>query len=54
MLRTINQAYIHNINDPFGENEALDLYSEGATLSKFIHKGRPTTMKPTFVALRSK
>ena len=36
-----------------GNNETLDLYSEGATLSKFIHEGRPTTMKPTFVALPS-
>ena len=35
-------------------NESLDLVSEGATLSKFIHEGRPTTMKPTFVALRAK
>ena len=34
-------------------DETLDLYSEGATLSKFIHKGRPTTTKPTFVALPS-
>ena len=34
-------------------NETLDLYFEGATLSKFIHEGRPTTMKPTFVALPS-
>ena len=32
-------------------NKTLDLYSEGATLSKFIHEGRPTTTKPTFVAL---
>ena len=32
-------------------NETLDLYTEGATLSKFIHEGRPTTTKPTFVAL---
>ena len=31
-------------------NETLDLYSEEATLSKFIHEGRPTTTKPTFVA----
>ena len=31
----------------------LDLYSEEATLSKFIHEGRPTTTKPTFVALPS-
>ena len=35
-------------------NETLDLYSEGATLSKFILEGRPTTTKPTFVALRAK
>ena len=34
-------------------NETLDLYSEGATLSKFVHEGRPTTTKPTFVALPS-
>ena len=34
-------------------NETLDLYSEGATLSKFIHQGRPTSTKPTFVALPS-
>ena len=32
-------------------NETPDLYSDGATLSKFIHEGRPTTTKPTFVAL---
>ena len=36
------------------EHDTLDLYSEGATLSKFIHEGRPTTTKPTFVGLRSK
>ena len=34
-------------------NETLDLYSEEATLSKFIHEGRSTTTKPTFVALPS-
>ena len=34
-------------------NDTLDLNSEGATLSKFIHEGRPTTTKPTFVALPS-
>ena len=28
-----------------------DFYIEGATLSKFIYEGRPTTTKPTFVAL---
>ena len=35
------------------KNETLDLYSEKATLSKFIHEGRPTTTKRTFVALLS-
>ena len=34
-------------------NDTLDLYSEGATVSKFIHEGRPTTTKPTFVAFPS-
>ena len=34
-------------------NKTLELYSEGATLSKFIYERRPTTMKPTFVALPS-
>ena len=33
------------------KNESPDLYPEGATLSKFIYEGRPTTTKPTFVAL---
>ena len=32
-------------------NETPDLYPLGATLSKFIYEGRPTTTKPTFVAL---
>ena len=32
-------------------NETPDLYPEGATLSKFIHEGKPTIMKSTFVAL---
>ena len=27
------------------ETETLDLYREGATLSKFIHEGRPTITK---------
>ena len=31
----------------------IDLYFEETTLSKFIHEGRPTTTKPTFVALPS-
>ena len=39
----------HRVN-----NNTLDLYSEEATLSKFIYEGRPTTTKPTFVALRAK
>ena len=34
-------------------NKTLDLYLERVTLSKFIHEGRPTTTKPTFVALPS-
>ena len=34
-------------------NETLDLYPEGATLSKFIDEGRLTTTKLTFVALPS-
>ena len=34
-------------------NETLDCYSEGATLSKFILEGRLTTTKLTFVALPS-
>ena len=33
------------------KNETPDSYPEGATSSKFIHEGRPTTTKPTFVAL---
>ena len=33
------------------KNETPDSYLEGATLSKCIHEGRPTTTKPTFVAL---
>ena len=34
-------------------NKTLDLYSKEVTLSKFINEGRPTTTKPTFVALPS-
>ena len=33
------------------KNETPDLYLEGATLSNCIYEGRPTTTKPTFVAL---
>ena len=35
------------------KNETPDLHSEGATLSNFIYEGRPTTTKPTFVALQN-
>ena len=38
---------------PLRNNESLDLHTEGATRSKFIHEGRPPTTKPTFVALPS-
>ena len=30
-------------------NKTINLYSEGASLSNFIHEGRPTTTKRTFV-----
>ena len=33
------------------KNKTPDSYPKGATLSKFIHEGRPTTTKSTFVAL---
>ena len=33
------------------KDETPDSYLEGAMLSKFIHEGRPTTTKPTFIAL---
>ena len=32
-------------------NKTPDLDPEGATLYKFIYEGRPTTTKPTFIAL---
>ena len=35
------------------KNETLNQYSEGATLSIFIHEGRPTTTKLTLVDLPS-
>ena len=35
------------------KNETPNLYSEGATLSIFIHEGRPTTTKLTLVDLLS-
>ena len=34
-------------------NDTLDLYTEGVTLSTFNKEGRPTTTKRTFVALLS-
>ena len=34
-------------------NETPNIFSEGATLSNFIHEGRPTTTKLTFFALPS-
>ena len=46
LMSTPSMTYLVN-------NETLDLYSEGVTLSKFIHEGRPTTTKPTFVSLPS-
>ena len=36
---------------PLVKNETPDSYPKGATMSKFIYEGRPTTTKPTFVAL---
>ena len=33
------------------KNKTIDPYPERAMLSKIIHEGRPTTTKPTFVAL---
>ena len=34
-------------------NETPNLYSEGATLSNFIHEGKPTTTKLTLIDLPS-
>ena len=49
---THNQSSLCSQNQrPFVvNNKTLDLYPEGATLSKFNNEGRPTTTKPTFVA----
>ena len=33
------------------KNKTIDPYPERVMLSKIIHEGRPTTTKPTFVAL---
>ena len=38
----------HSVN-----NETPNIYPEGATLSNFIHEGRPTTTKLTYVAFPS-
>ena len=48
--QSIKLISTHSTTHPVN-NETPDLYPEGATLSKFIYEGRPTTMKPTFVAL---
>ena len=50
--QSIKLIYTRSTTHPV-ENETLDIYSEGVTLSKFIHKGRPTTTRPTFIALPS-
>ena len=44
LISTTPTTHLWNKKNP-------DLYSEGATLSKFIYEGRPTTTKPTFLAL---
>ena len=48
MILISTRATPHPVN-----NKSLDLCSEGATLSKFMDEGRPTTTKQTFVALLS-
>ena len=45
-IKLISTTTTHLVN-----NETPDLYPEGPTLSKFIYEGRPTTTKPTFIAL---
>ena len=50
--RSIKLIHTRSTTQPV-KNATPDLYTEGATLSKFINKGRPTTTKPTFVALPS-
>ena len=44
----LTRSTTHSVN-----TDTLDLYSEEATLSKFIYEGILTTTKPTFVALPS-
>ena len=48
--RSIKLIHTTSTTHPM-KNETPDSYPEGATLSKFILEGRPTTTKPTFVAL---
>ena len=57
-LPTTSSQATHNQSSSYSTThpvtiKTLDVYSEGATISNFIHKGRPTTTKPTFVALPS-
>ena len=59
LLTTSSQA-THNQSSSYrqeqglsSEQQTLDLYPKGATLSKFIQEGRLTSTKPTFVALPS-
>ena len=46
LIPTTSTTYLVNHEIPY-------FYPEGATQSKFIHEGRPTNTKPTFVALPS-
>ena len=46
LIPTISTTHLVN-------NETPNLYAEGVTLSNFIHEGRPTTTKLTFVSLPS-
>ena len=49
-VRSIKLIFTRETTQPV-DNDTLDLYYEGATLSKSIYEGRPTITKPTFVAL---
>ena len=49
--RSIRLIPTTSTTHPIKKNKTPDLYREGATLSKFIYEGRPTTTKPTFIAL---
>ena len=50
--QSIKRIFTTSLTHPV-TNETLDFYSEGVTMSKCIHEGSPTTMRPTFVALPS-